>query len=254
MERVTYIIPVYNFDETQELLKRALESLKQMKNAEKNEVFFVGDMDTVSKCSVLASQEIQIPQMVTMVPTDVTDLFEKINLAVLKCTTPYFSILEYDDEFYPYWNEVAQSYIENERYSVILPMNELVTPKDEYAGFANEIAWDAAFVGEEALGFVKLEDLLIFKDFYTSGAYIKTEDFISLGKLKPEFKFVAWYEYLLNAAHEGKKIFVAPRIGYKHTILRDGAYMTEITKTLPREQGVALIQKAMEKYKPSKKD
>ena len=96
MERVTYIIPVYKFDETKDLLKRALESLKQMVNAEKNEVFFVGDMETVSKCSVLASQEVQIPQIVTMIPTDVTDLFEKINLAVLKCVTPYFSILEID--------------------------------------------------------------------------------------------------------------------------------------------------------------
>ena len=252
MERVTYIIPVYNFDETKDLLKRALESLKQMENAEKNEVFFVGDMETVSKCNVLASQEVQIPQIVTMIPTDVTDLFEKINLAVLKCVTPYFSILEIDDEFYPYWNSVAQRYIERERYSVVLPMEEYFTTKDEFAGFANEIAWDAAFVGEENLGFIKLEDLLIFKDFITSGGYIKTEDFISLGKLKPELKFAAWYEYLLNVANSGKKIFVVPRVGYKHTILREGAYMTDITKTLPREEGIALINKAMEKYKPEK--
>lgn len=250
MEKVTYIVPVHEInDNVKEYMKKAFTSLVNMKGAENAEIFLTGELDIITQAQNLFNEICgeNNQQIITLLPTDEKDLFVKINLAVSKCRTPYFSILEFDDEYYPYWDVVAQRYTDK-NYSMIVPISELVTTDGDIAGLANELVWDAAFVDKGTIGFIEHHDLFVFKDFLTSGAYIKTSDFIELGKLKPELKIAAWYEYLLHTASTGKKIFVAPRIGYRHTILRDGAYMTTISKELTKEDGVALIKKAMENY------
>ena len=250
MKKVTYIVPIHVFDEDiKPYLEKSLTSLSQLKGAEKAEIFLVGELDIIIKAQTLFNEVAggENAQTVTLVPTDEKDLFTKINLAVSKCKTPYFCILELDDAFYPYWNEVAQRYTDKD-YSIILPMAEIVTPKDEVAGLANELVWDVAFIDKGTIGFVEHGDLLVFKDFLTSGGYIKTSDFKELGKLKSEYKIAAWYEYLLRTVTSGKQIFVAPRIGYKHTVLREGSYMSLMANELSREDGMKLIQEVIEKY------
>lgn len=251
MKKVTYIVPVHEFnDEVKTYATNALNSLTKLTGAEEAEILLVGEVEIITKFQTLFNEICgeDNKQSVVLFPTEEQDLFEKINAAVAKCTTPYFSLLEFDDTFYPYWDEVAQRYLSIYDYSIVMPITEIVTPDGKIAGFANEIAWDAAFVGEDSLGVIKLNDLLIFKDFIPSGAYIRVSDFLELGGLKPELKIAAWYEYLMNTAHNNKSIIVAPRIGYKHTILRETSYMTVTTNTLTREEGVALIQQAMEPY------
>ena len=249
MEKVTYIVPVHEFtDESKKMYESAFGSLAQLKGAEDFEVFVVGPKDVLKKCKDVY-KEVTCTQELTLIETEETDLFAKINEAVMKCTTPYFSILEFDDAYYQYWNVVAQRYIESERYSVIFPIAEMFTTEGKIIGLANELAWDAAFVGEENLGFIQLSDLLTFRDFQLTGSYIKTEDFISLGKFKPELKVFAYYEYLLRAANAEKKLFVAPRCGYKHVVMREGSYLDKITKELPREEGIALLETVIAPYK-----
>lgn len=250
MKKVTYIVPIHVFDdEIKPYLEKAFTSLSQLKGAEKAEIFLVGELEIITKSQELFNQVAgdENAQVVTLVPTDEKDLFAKINLAASKCKTPYFCILELDDAFYPYWNDVAQRYTDKD-YSIILPMAEIVTPKDEVAGLANELVWDVAFIDKGTIGFVEHSDLLVFKDFLTSGGYIKTSDFKELGKLNPEYKIAAWYEYLLRTVTSGKQIFVAPRIGYKHTVLREGSYMSLMANELSREDGMKLIQEVMDKY------
>jgi len=250
MKKVTYIVPVHVFDdEVKGFLEKAFTSFTQLKGAEKAELFLVGELEIITKAHELFNQVAgdENTQIVTLVPTDEKDLFAKINLAVSKCKTPYFCILELDDAFYPYWNEVAQRYTDKD-YSIILPMAEIVTPKDEIAGLANELVWDVAFIDKGTIGFVEHHDLFIFKDFLTSGGYIRTADFKELGGLKPEYKIAAWYEYLLNTVTSGKKIFVAPRIGYKHTVLRESSYLSTMARELPIEEGRQLIQDVIDKY------
>ena len=250
MKKVTYIVPIHVFDdEVKTYLEKAFASLNQLKGAEKAEIFLVGELEIITKAQELFNQVAgeDNMQIITLVPTDEKDLFAKINLAVSKCKTPYFCILELDDAFYPYWNEVAQRYTDKD-YSIILPMAEIVTPKDEVAGLANELVWDVAFIDKGTIGFVEHSDLFVFKDFLTSGGYIRTSDFNELGKLKPEYKIATWYEYLLHTVASGKKIFVAPRIGYKHTVLRETSYMSIMANELSREDGMKLIQSVMDKY------
>ena len=250
MKKVTYIVPIHEFDNNvKTYMKNAFVSFSKLKGAETAEIFLTGEVDVITQAQNLFTQVCgeDNTQIITLLPTDEKDLFAKINIAVSKCKTPYFSILEFDDEFYDYWDIVAQRYTDKD-YSIILPITEIVTPKGEIAGLANEIVWDAAFVKQKELGFIAHEDLFIFKDFLTSGSYIKTKDFIEFGGLKPELKIAAWYEYLLHTVTAGKQIFVAPRIGYRHTMAREGSYTVLAAKELSQEEGVALIKKAMEKY------
>lgn len=250
MKKVTYIVPVHEFNDTvKPYIEKAFKSLSTLKGAEKAEILLVGELDILTQCQSLFTEVCgeNNSQIITLLPTDETDLFKKINLAVSKCKTPYFSVLEFDDEFYDYWDIVAQRYTDKD-YSIILPITEIVTTEGEIAGLANEIVWDIAFVDKGTIGFVEHNDLFVFKDFITSGAYIKTKDFVELGKLKPELKIAAWYEYLLNTVTSGKEIFVAPRIGYRHTVLREGSYMSTIGSELSKEEGIALIKSAMQNY------
>lgn len=250
MEKVTYIIPIYEFDTTKQYLTKAFDSLSKLEGADKFEILLVGELEEVMESKKLYTETCSGgKQVITMVPTDKTDLFEKINFAVTKVTTKYFSVLEMDDEFYPYWNNVAQEYLSSGEYSVLLPMSDIMLSDGKIVGLANEIAWDASFCGEEKLGFLNLNDLLIFKDFIVSGAYINKGDFLQLAGLKPELKIAAWYEYLLNVANNGKTIFVAPRVGYKHMVLREGAYMTKTEKEISQEEGMKLINEAIKEYK-----
>lgn len=246
--KVTYIVPVHEYnDEVEKYLTRALKSLTVQDSAEDYEVFFVGKLDILTKCQEVA-KKVDVPQIVTLVPTDEEDIFEKINIAASKCHTDYFSVLEFDDAFYPYWNKVAQSYLSEKEYSVLLPMNENTRTDGTVPTLGNEIAWDAAFVND--LGHITKDELLVYKDFNVTGAYIKTKDFIDFGKLKSKLKIAAWYEFLLNVVDNGGTIFVAPRIGYIHTVLREGSYMVKCQSELTTEEAITLINEATKAHKP----
>lgn len=246
MEKVTYIIPIHEFNEVvKDYLTKALTSVKELKYAESFKVLFVGPKDVLSECESVYNN-VGCPQKMDCVVTDLVDIYEKINMAVMKCVTQYFSILEFDDNYYPYWNNSAQKVIEKNNYSVVLPMVELVNEEKNLVGLMNEIAWDAAF--SDKLGFIGVDELKTFKDFNVTGGYIKTDDFISCGKLKPSMKIAAWYELLLRMCHLGYNVYVVPRIGYQHTILRKDSYMLKTKEEISIEEGQWLIQYATEEY------
>ena len=47
-----------------------------------------------------------------IVENDNLDFATQINKAVFDCSTQYFTILEFDDTFRPYYNTVMQEFIE----------------------------------------------------------------------------------------------------------------------------------------------
>ena len=51
----------------------------------------------------------------------------------------------------------------------------------------------------------------------------KKEKYIEYGKIKPSFKLTFGYEFFLRMTHNTLKIMTIPRIGYKHTNLREGS-------------------------------
>lgn len=248
MNKVTYIIPLHTFNkEVQTYLVDALASVKAMEGSDGDRVMFVGPKAVLTK----ASKVYDLPQELTLVENnDSTDVFTQINKAVYQCVTPYFSVLEFDDKFYPYWNKEAQKYGTAYNASIVLPINELQI-NSAFVGFGNEIAWNASFMSENEngeLGFIEAKTIESFMGFNLTGALISTEDFISLGGLKPSLKFAAWYEFMLRAAYNNKKMFVAPKVGYVHTIEREGSYSKTLPQTISAEEGQWLIQTAKQEY------
>ena len=45
-------------------------------------------------------------------------------------------------------------------------------------------------------------------------------------------KLTFWYEYLLRAVNNGKKIYVIPKVGYRHHILRDDSLSDFYSKNM----------------------
>lgn len=233
VKNTTVIIPIHTIDEEiKKLLDRAVNSIDK----KRNDIIIVGPNE------VLKNLETEY-DYVDFVFNEDTDLFVQINKAVMQCSTEFFTVLEFDDILLENWNDIMESEIGNN--SVLLPINEVFNfDKNEFICFGNEIMWDAAFVREEGkLGDITIDELKGFKDFNVTGGLIKTETFISIGKLKPEFKLTAWYEFLMRMLKSDKSVYVVPRVCYRHFVGRNGSYGVEIKEKVTPEEFKELLDK-----------
>ena len=244
MKKITYIIPIHKIDDAIEtMVKNAYTSIKNMASLEDDKVMFVGPKTIIEKAVEACGATDAV-----MIENDETDFYTQINKAALQCTTPYFSILEFDDEYVPYWKEKALEYAENGA-SILLPLVEL-RRDGKMVAFANEVAWSSIFANQtnNELGYIDNDCLNDAMDFNVTGALIKTEDFISLGCLKPSLKIAAWYEFLNRAAKNSKYIYVVPVIGYYHTIDREDSYMVNAGNEITADEARWLINTAKQEY------
>lgn len=232
-KQITVIVPVHKFDEeVKTLLERAIGSV----DTNSCELLFVGPNNVLLTLK-------DIYKDATFIKNEDTDVYQQINKAVLQCVTPYFTVLEFDDVLLPNWHTTLVNEVQGN--TVTIPLDEFVED-GSFRAFGNEIAWDAAFIHEDGeIGCITEEELKLFNNFNVTGAIIKTEDFISLGYLKPEFKIFAWYEFLMRVARAGKTIYVVPRVCYSHTVLRKGSYMTEMEATINKEEITELLSKVL---------
>lgn len=251
MENISYIIPVDDFNEEIEtLLERALKSLNAMSNTKKTRVIVVGPNNILDKVSVVCN-ECKCKQTLIMVPNEDVDVFTQINKGVMQCTTEYFSVLEYDDAFYPYWAKCVERYIKaGENASIYMPINELVDANNPEAiiGTNNEIALANSYTNNYELGFLDIDSLEDYIEFNVTGAIIKTEDFIAVGRLKPSLKIASWYEFLLRMAYNHKIIRVLPKIGYIHTVGRKNSYSEKMRDVITPEHASFLLTTAKQEY------
>ena len=253
MKPITVIVPLHVYME--DLLKEALSSLITAFKEDTVIVTFVGPKGICENAQNLFKTLTTKEYSINIVENDNLDFATQINKAVFDCSTQYFTILEFDDTFRPYYNTVMQEFIEkNQVTSVILPITELYDEKDEFVGFCNEIVWDAAFANineeteEDNLGVIDSEILEAFMDFHCTGGLFKTEDFITVGGLKTSMKVAMWYEFLLRIANVGKGIYVVPKACYSHLIGRNNSFNDIMHKTITPEEGRFLINYAKEDY------
>ena len=57
----------------------------------------------------------------------------------------------------------------------------------------------------------------------TAGMVIKKESYVDYGMMKSTFKLTFGYEFLLRMTHNSVRFMTIPKIGYKHTNLREGS-------------------------------
>lgn len=199
------------------------------------------DMKIVVSCkNGTPSKDLKwLPKEVIVVADSEGDSFaELINAAVDSIEDKWFSILEFDDTYTDNWFDNVDKYISfYPDVSVFMPLEDIVDfTNGNYVAMGNEAPWASSFSNE--IGYIDVDCLQNFYDFYPTGSVFNTADWKEVKGLKPSIKITFWYEWMLRATNKGKKIFVVPKVGYIHMMNRDGS----LTQTYKNETSQEEIQ------------
>ena len=151
-----------------------------------------------------------------------TDFCSQINLGVENTSHEWVSIFEFDDEYSSIWFKNVSRY--SHAYPSVKAFLPLVIDTDEkgvFAGFTNEATFAANMNSE--IGYLTNEVLLNYQNFQTSGMVFKKSLFNDFGGFKPSMKLTFVYELLLRLTYNSVEIMTIPRIGYKHSNMREGS-------------------------------
>jgi len=212
-----------------DLFKSSITSvINQQKEIYKKGVI-IGDVELVivysdeeSLCSIVENYDYSGLTKNLVKNTGETDFASQVNLGVSKSTHEWVSIIEFDDEYSSIWFKNAYRYIKSyDDVSVFLPIVVDTDSKGLFVGFTNEASF-AANINEE-IGYLTNETLLSYQNFQTSGMVFKKEIFNNFGGFKKSIKLTFVYELLLRLTHNSIKIMTIPKIGYKHSNLREGS-------------------------------
>jgi glycosyltransferase involved in cell wall biosynthesis len=150
------------------------------------------------------------------------DFATQVNLGVKNAKSKWVSILEFDDEYSSIWFKNVNVYVNS--YSDVDAFLPLVVDTDDkgvFAGFTNEATFAVSLNSE--IGILTNDVLLNYQNFQSSGMVIKKSTFEDNGGFKPSIKLTFVYEYLLRLTYNSVNIMTIPRIGYKHTNMREGS-------------------------------
>ncbi len=151
-----------------------------------------------------------------------TDFATQVNLGVESAKNDWVTILEFDDEFSSIWFKNVSRYVN--AYPSTKGFLPIVVDTDEkgvFAGFTNEATFAANMNTD--IGFLTNDILMSYQNFQTSGMVIHKEEIKKYGMFKPSVKLTFVYELLLRLTHNNLKIMTIPKIGYKHTNMREGS-------------------------------
>jgi len=151
-----------------------------------------------------------------------TDFSTQVNLGIEKSSHEWVTVLEFDDEISSIWFRNVYKYIN--AYPHIKGFLPIVVDTDEndtFAGFTNEATFAANMNSE--IGILTNEVLLNYQNFQTSGMVFKKSIFDDFGGFKKSFRLTFVYELLLRLTYNSVEIMTIPRIGYKHSNMREGS-------------------------------
>jgi hypothetical protein len=245
---ISIIIPIHEYsNEISVMLGKAVETIEtQEKIKELPEVYIVyasaiekeikNFIDDWGKSKLKKDQEVL---KINLIKNDgASDFQSQINLAVKSVKTDYFSILEFDDEYSTTYFRNAEKYIKfypkiNFFLSLIIETNG----EDKGIKTTNEMVWSQQFIGENGeLGYLNASVLKQYTDFKMSGSVLNKADFIDIGGFKKNIKLTFMYEFLLRALVNTCKIYVIPKIGYKHIATREGSLFDIYQKKMPMNE------------------
>lgn len=147
---------------------------------------------------------------------------DQVNHGVRSASSKWVSIFEFDDEYSKIWFDNVSKYSESyPDVDAFLPLVVDTDEKGQFAGFTNEATFALNISSE--MGVLTNETLQTYQNFQISGMVIKKDSFINFGLLKPSFKLTFGYEFFLRMTHNSVKFMTIPKIGYKHTNLREGS-------------------------------
>jgi len=214
--KTTVILPIHKMDDTlNTYFEKAIKSI-ELQKVKPEEVIIVTAKGVKLNEEVLKNVNHRV-----LINEGNTDFCSQINFGVENVKTPFFSILEVDDEYSKIWFDNVEKHIKAyDEVEVFLPIVLDVTANEgRFLHFSNEPVWAKDF--SDKLGFLDNDALLNFPNFQLSGAVIKVEAFKAVGGLKPSIKLHFIYEFLLRMSYYDKKIMTVPKLGYKKTNMRE---------------------------------
>lgn len=232
MKDYCVIIPLHIIDDdVKKLLKKAMSSVTSQ---DPNVEIFISSTDDILK-NLENDKSIEKFTPV-IVSKNETNFCAQINNFANKCPYKWFSVLEYDDQYYKVWFKNFELYSSfHDDVSIFLSLNELYDfESNNLSSLANEIVWATSF--SEEIGFIDSESLDVYSDYNLTGSFINTSDFKEIGGLKSSMKISFWNEFIMRASQKGKKMFVIPKVGYLHFLGRKGSLSDEYTKNIDEEE------------------
>ena len=146
----------------------------------------------------------------------------QVNFGVENAKGKWVSLFEFDDEYSLIWFKNVKKYMEAyPEVQIFLPVVVDTDEKDAFAGFTNEATFAANFSQE--IGYLTNDTLQEYQNFQTAGSVIKTEVLQDFGGFKPSMKLTFVYELLLRLTYNSVSIMTIPRLGYRHSNLREGS-------------------------------
>jgi glycosyltransferase involved in cell wall biosynthesis len=219
---VSVILPIKSgraFDFS-EYFTKCIESLKTQK-LKINELIIVHtDEDVVIE--FLNNFDFGDLTVVKLVWTEEPNYTSQINFGVKNSNSKWVSFFEFDDEYSTIWFNNVEKY--SNAYPDVDAFLPIVVDTDQmgkFVGFTNEATFAANFSSE--MGILSNETLQDYQNFQTSGMVIKKSTLIDNGLFKSSMKLTYGYELFLRLTNNSVKIMSIPKIGYKHTNLRDGS-------------------------------
>lgn len=248
MKNITIILPIHKVNEEYEqMLTRAVESAKEFYNDVKLLIVAPEKIKkSISKIDLGQKLEINFH-----FHNDQSDFCNQINIGAKTCDTEWFSILEVDDEYQKPWLKNINEYItEHPEVEVILPIIKDVNVEGTFTNYTNESVWAYGF--SETQGMLDNEVLMEYQNYQISGGLYKTKAFLDNGGLKDNIKLTFGYELLLRLTHNGVKVGVIPRIGYRHVNLREDSlfwlYKNDETFKLKENEAKFWVETAKKEF------
>ena len=146
----------------------------------------------------------------------------QINYGIQKAKGVWVSPFEFDDEYSSIWFDNVLKYSKAfPEVQMFLPVVVETDEKGVFAGFTNEATFAANFTQE--MGYLSNETLQDYQNFQTAGCVFKKSIIDDFGGLKSSIKLTFIYEFLLRLTYNSISIMTIPRLGYKHTNMREGS-------------------------------
>jgi len=219
---VSIILPIKSskakdFDE---YFEKAIKSIQNQKT-EIEELIIVHSSEE-SLITLLNNYDFGSINVIKLLWNESPNYCDQINFGIKNAKGKWVSLFEFDDEYSPIWFDNVRKYIEvYPEVQVFLPVIVDADEKGTFAGFTNEATFAANFTQE--IGYLTNETLQDYQNFQTAGSVIKKEVIEDFGGFKGSIKLTFIYEFLLRVTYNSVQIMTIPKLGYKHTNLREGS-------------------------------